>query len=60
MIRVTQLALLVSQPEMEDNRNGTQTKWKTTRMEDEQNVKQPKWKRTEMEDDPLGTSLGAF
>ena len=28
--------------QMEDNQNGRQSKWKTTKMEDDQNGRQPK------------------
>ena len=36
---------------MEDDQNGRQPKWQTTKMEDDQKGRQPKWKMTKMEDD---------
>merc|ERR1711867_316526 len=52
-------------PKMEDDPNGGQPKWKTTKLEDdqkrkttkmekEQNGRRPKWKTTKMEDDQNG------
>ena len=35
---------------MEDNQNGRQPKWKTTKMEDDHNGKPPKWETAKMED----------
>ena len=34
---------------IEDDQNGRQSKWKTTKIGDDQNVRQPKWKKTKME-----------
>ena len=36
---------------MQDDQNGTGSKWKTTKMEDDQNGRQPKWKTIKMKDD---------
>ena len=34
---------------MEDDKNGRQSKWQTTKIEDDQNGKRPKWKTNKRE-----------
>ena len=45
---------------MEDNQNGRQPNWKTTKMQDDQNRRRPKSQKTKMEDDQNGRGVGGL